>query len=448
MGMFRRKAERRITFRPFPLKEETGCLLNPYRGFYTICRMHADSPILDEKNIPVQQYVPPADHTMVLLEINLQHFREGDISPEALEIMRAAFEHFASLGLAMILRFTYDWDGQGALNEPGSLSIILQHMGQLSPLLMAYGSHIYILQGLFIGSWGEMHNTRYAAQSYLITLAEQLAACSSPHTYISVRCPSQWRTIFRCYSPLSFDDARRSSIRARFGLFNDAILGSETDMGTYGSLSRSASTSYMDKLNRYDEILFQTQLCRYVPNGGEVLHASALNDFRPALRTMTAMRLSYLNSNYDRTVLDKWAGGRNGTGVFKKLSDLHYIDAHLGYRFALKKKELHFDQRRCSIRWMIANRGFAPCYRPVEVHLVLCGSDGKLLMEHRVDTDVRTWLPESNVALACEFELPKAEAQRMTLGLRLRDPLTGKEIRLCNTPPLPYLTNPIGEFVL
>ena len=443
--MFKRKVENRIVFRPFPLKEETGCLLNPYRGFYVICRMHADSLILEEKNIPVDTFIPPEGHTLVLLEINIQHFREGDISAQALENIRKAFAHFASLGIGMILRFTYDWNGQGAMNEPSSLSIILQHMRQLSPLLMAYGPHIYILQGLFIGSWGEMHNTRYASQSYLITLAEQLAACSSPHTFIAVRCPSQWRAIFRCYSPLSFAEARRSGMQARFGLFNDAIMGSETDMGTYGALSRSASTAYDDKLNRYDEILFQTQLCRYVPNGGEVLNASAMNDFKPALRTMAAMRLSYLNSNYDRAVLDKWARGHSGSGAFRKLNDLQYVDAHLGYRYALQKRDVHFNGNRICVKLSIANQGFSPCYRPVEVHVVLCDDQGGVVLEHQVDTDLRSWLPECPVQLQCEFEMPKLSQRRLLLGLRLQEAATGKQIRLCNTPEMPALANPLGE---
>lgn len=448
MGIFRRKTAKGAAFRPFHLKEATDCLPNPYRGFYTICRMHADSLILEEKDIPVTEYQPPLGHTLVLLEINLQHFRAGDISPEALENVRAAFAHFTDIGISMILRFTYDWDGQGALNEPTSLSIILRHMGQLSPLLISYGPQIYILQGLFIGSWGEMHNTRYASANHLIALMEQLAECSSPHTYIAVRCPNQWRTIFRCYSPLSFSDMKRNDIRTRVGLFNDAIMGSETDLGTYGSLSRRVSTSYMDKLNRYDEILFQAQLCRFVPNGGEVLHASALNDFKPALRTMTAMRVSYLNSNYDRTVLDKWDGCHAGLGAFKKLSGLQYIDAHLGYRYALLKREVVCSQRGCSVKLNIANNGFSPCYRPVDVHLLLCDEQGKVLEEKQVDTDVRSWMPESTVQLSCDMVWPENCGKRILLGIRLTERLTGRQIRLCNTPPLASLTNPIGEFLL
>ena len=444
--MFRRKAEKQIVFRPFPLKEETGFLGNPYRGFYAICRMYAQSPILDEKNIPVTRYQPPQGHTLVLLEINLQHFSDQMLSAQALENIGTAFRHFADMNLAMIVRFVYDWEGQGALKEPSSLSVILQHMGQLSPLLMQYGSHIYILQGLFIGSWGEMHNTRYTAQRHLIALAEQLAACSSPHTYIAVRCPNQWRTIFRCYSPLSLGEARRNGMQSRFCLFNDAIMGSETDMGTYGSLSRAVSTSYSDKLNRYDEILFQSQLCRYVPNGGEVLHASSLNDFKPAVRTLEAMRVSYLNCNYDRAVLEKWVKGHNCPHPFRKQNDLEYIGARLGYRYALQKSEVLVAQNQLMVRLSLANLGFAPCYRPLNVCLMLTDGEGRTLASCPVNADTRAWLPETPISFAAQFPLPEsALSQKTYLALQLTDPILKCPVRLCNTPPLPFLINPIGE---
>lgn len=446
--MFKRKAEKRIVFHSFPFKEETGFLGNPYRGFYAICRLYAESPILEEKNIPITEYQPPEGHTLSLLEINLQHFRESSISAEALENIGCAFRHFADLGMAMMVRFMYDWEGQGALHEPGDLSIILQHMGQLSPLLMQYGHYIYVIQGLFIGSWGEMHNTRYSSQRHLIALAEHLAACSSPHTFIGVRCPSQWRAIFRCYSPLSFKDAKRSGIHARFCLFNDAIMGSETDMGTYGSLSRSASTSFADKLNRYDEILFQSQLCRYVPNGGEVLNNSPLNDFRPAVRTLEAMRISFLNCNYDKAVLNKWAKGKSSTGPFRRLNDLQYIGDRLGYRYALQKCEAHVSQGQLQVKLLIVNQGFAPCYRSMDVSLLLSNEQEQIVSNQPLETDVRTWLPESPVTLQANLPLPEEEKGRLTLSLRITEPLLQKEIRLCNLPCTQNFNNLIGEIVL
>lgn len=418
---------------------------------YAICRLHADRSMLDEHDVPVWEYHPPLEHSLALIEINLQRFRDGEISDAALENICNVFRHFAAIKVEMIVRFVYDWEGQGAMYEPQRLSIILNHMEQLSDILKEYGAHIYILQGLFIGSWGEMHNTRYNSQTELITLARKLAECSSPHTFIAVRCPNLWRSIFRTYSTPSYADIQRGSLQSRFCLFNDAIMSSDTDMGTYGSVSRSVSLSCTDKLCRYDEITFQGQLCRYVPNGGEVLHASPLNDIKTALRTMEMMRLSYLNSNYDRTVLNKWRNGAHQTGAFRKASDLDFISAHLGYRYHLMRSEVSCIPGETSVRAKLTliNRGFAACHRPLNVSLVLCSTEGNEEWAYPLDTDVRTWQPGKAVELEAVFA-PPASGICCIVGLRLQCPLTKKMIRLANSPdPIRnVLINPIGELIL
>lgn len=434
-----------------PLKEKTEELNNPFRGFYTICRMHADSAVLEEYNVRVEEFRPPLDQSMVLLEINLLNFRDCDVSEAALANIGRAFCHFADLGLCMIVRFVYDWDGHGALSEPRQLSRILRHMEQLSPLLRQYGSHLFILQGLFIGSWGEMHNTRYASQSDLIALATKLAECSSPHTYIAVRCPNQWRTIFKTYSPLSAGEAAKGGMKARFCLFNDAITGSETDMGTYGSVTRSAATSVSDRMTRADEIAFQSRLCRYVPNGGEVLNASPLNDGKAAVRSMEAMRISYLNCNYDKAVLSKWRNARWGTGAFRKLSDYQYISAHLGYRFHLTRCELKRDGAAGGLllRMTVVNRGFAPIYRPVNVSLLL-QDEQQGSCSIPVDVDARTWLPGKSAEFTVRLNGEEIHPGKWAIGLQMVCPLTRREIRLANTPEgvVSGMLNPIGELML
>lgn len=454
--MFRLKRSKGPVWKPYALRESVRDPGNPYRGFYSICRMHADSEMLEEHQIPVDQFELPDGQTMVLLEINLQHFRSDDLSPAALDLIDRAFRHFDAIGASLILRFMYDWEGQGAMHEPATLGVILRHMEQLAPMLHAYGALIYIVQGLFIGSWGEMHNTRYTSQSDLITLAAKLAECTSPHTYIALRCPHYWRMIFRTYSPASFKDVLRGNLQARFCLFNDALLGSDTDLGTYGTLSRSASTHCSDKLNRYEEINFQNQLCRYVPNGGEVIRESPLNDIRNAVRTLSAIHLSYLNSNYDRAVLDKWRNGSQGGygGVFRKASDYDYIAAHLGYRFHLLKSDLVVSKQSDTpheLRLTLVNKGFSACYRPLNVSIVLCHADSDDLWEIPLSTDTRTWQPDEIIPLHAALHFPiSQESIRCLVGLRIQCPLSGQEIRLANTAAIPdaAFTNPIGELML
>lgn len=452
--MFRLNTRRRISWLPYKLHECTEPLHNPYRGMYTILRMHADETISKtDQTSGSDLHNIPADQTMILLEINLQHYRDRTLSDAALENIEKTFRDFEQRGYHLILRFVYDWEGQGAMHEPATISIILGHMEQLSPLLKKYGGLIYILQGLFIGSWGEMHNTRYSSIGDLTRLAATLARCSAPETFIALRCPWHWRAIFKTYSPLSYSDLMHAVPQARFCLFNDAILSSDTDMGTYGTIPRSASISLTDKLCRYDELAFQQLLCRYVPNGGEVLHASPLNDVKPALKAMAAMRLSYLNSNYDTCVLDKWHKSHTGLSkAFRHLSDYDYISAHLGYRYVLADSRLtrdRFAPETAQLHLTVTNNGLSACYRPLEVSLVLQHSQSREEIILLIDADVRTWQPQQRCEMLISLPSDMLHGRYYT-SLRLRCALTGREIRLANRHEQPdtHMTNPIGELIL
>ena len=97
------------------------------------------------------------------------------------------------------------------------------------------------------------------------------------------------------------------------------------------------NTNYNDAWTREDELAFQNDLCRYVPNGGEVIIDNVYNDFDNAVKDLSQMHVSYLNSDYDSTVLNKWKETIvNGTDdVWNGMSGYDYIKRHLGYRYVL-----------------------------------------------------------------------------------------------------------------
>ena len=98
-----------------------------------------------------------------------------------------------------------------------------------------------------------------------------------------------------------------SSLASRLGLYNDGMLGSANDTGTYGDKAAAdLDTNYSDAWTREDELAFQNDLCLYVPNGGEVIIDNVYNDFDNAVKDLSQMHVSYLNSEYDSTVLNKW----------------------------------------------------------------------------------------------------------------------------------------------
>ena len=142
------------------------------------------------------------------------------------------------------LRFLYDWDGIAQTTEPNSLDLILTHMDQVSTLVNQHCDSVYIMQGIFIGNWAEMHHSNFMDDRSVKTLIHHLNEVIDPSIYLSVRTPSQWRMINEVYDlPAQFPAfGAGTSLMGRLGFFNDGILGSESDLGTYGDTARQDAT--------------------------------------------------------------------------------------------------------------------------------------------------------------------------------------------------------------
>ncbi len=149
--------------------------------------------------------------------------------------------------------------------------------------------------------------------------------------------PSQWRGITRIKEP-DRENLAKDPLAIRLGLYNDGMLGNETDYGTYGS----KETGGEGRLRREDELTFQNELCRYVPNGGEVINDNSYNDFQNAIRDLGIMHVTYLNEGHDEAVLEKWKNTKvTGGGCFHGMDGYTYIERHLGYRLLITGTEFY-----------------------------------------------------------------------------------------------------------
>jgi hypothetical protein len=405
---------------------------------YSIFHFYADSEWMQPEEVLIEDISVHPNQQLCLLEINLCHFNETPLSEVALHIIRRIFMHFVDRGKQMIVRFLYDWDGKGILNEPKDLAIILGHMKQLSPLLKEYTDNIYILQGLFIGSWGEMHNSRYLGERQMVILASQMYECAGEHTQIALRCPSFWRLIFKTVQPLEEETAFTNIRKARFSLFNDGIMASETDYGTYGSISAKDTGTYSEKWVRKEELEFQGMLCRYVSNGGEVINDNSYNNVPLATETLKEMRISYLHSKYDERVLNKWKASRSGVTnvLWRGKTAYEYITAHLGYRFTIEDASLSLVADKVStLKAMIRirNMGFAPCYHRFQVKFVIRTSSFSELYEYNVDTDTRKWMPEERVGLEAYIPTSDLGCHKYILCFGIYDPRSQKPIQIASS---------------
>ena len=271
----------RANYMPEPCTESADELSNPYIGFYHMYGYVLGSDSLS--NLPAASDSDAKNRQgIVMLEVNLQNFSNEDLSDSALSQLDTILSAWQRHGSQVILRFLYDWDGKAMETEPQSLEQILRHMDQTAEVVNRYTDCVFLMQGIFVGNCGEMNNSHYMSDEDCTTLMHHLAEVTDPSVFLSVRTPVQRRKILDSSERPTKETAFDGSLSSRLGLFNDGMLGTANDTGTYGDTAASADT-YRSAWVREDELSFQNELCNFVPNGGEVTLDNPLNDLAHAI---------------------------------------------------------------------------------------------------------------------------------------------------------------------
>lgn len=413
--------------------ETAESLENPDRGFYAIYGFQIRDESVRYAEELAERMKEDTDTVLAMIQINLQEYRFGELSNAALENIEDLFRALAGTGKRWIVRFLYDWNGENAQYEPQDIEIIKGHMRQVSGILNEYKDCIFTMQGLFIGNWGEMNGTAYSDQESLGELAEQLAAVTDEDIFLSVRMPAQWRKIAETADPEGHGVFSR-----RLGLFNDGMLGNVSDYGTYSDRTREEAGDF-SAWTREEELAFQEQLCGKVPNGGEVIVDNPYNDFEAALADLKTMHITYLNKNYDKAVLEKWAETIVHTDdCFDGMDGLSYIERHLGYRLLISEAEISYTPGRDTVELELAfrNVGFAPLYRSCNMRIVMQKESGELLFEKELQAEELSGLTGGNgsaerAVLSIVLPLPENEGA-YEVYLEVTDPRSGEDIILAN----------------
>lgn len=358
--------------------ESSRILKNPNRGFYHIWGFYITDESMDWENVILSKGVDDG-FSLELVEINLQEYRDGLISDKGIRNLKELFEGLAKQDKHYVARFLYDWDGRNMEVEPSNIDIIVGHIKQLKPILQKHADSIFVLQSLLVGDCGEIHDTKFADTKSLRILASELAAVSTSDTYLAVRTPVQWRKITQTYGNKELKE--NSPYKNRLGLYNDGMLGNVYDCGTYGDQKRKQAGKYK-AWTREEEIDFQDNLCRAVPNGGEVVLVNEYNDIDRAICDMEKMHITYINQDHDLQVMEKWRNSTVDTDdIFDGMDGISYMQARLGYRLVLRECQMQqaFWKDKLYIRLDISNSGFAPIYKACDASLTFVPKteDGK-----------------------------------------------------------------------
>lgn len=423
-----------IRMKNVSFQESARELRNPGRGFYNLYRFM----ITDEKEnywqLVQELYRDDVNTSLSLVEINLQEYREGEISEAGMGNITSLFQALRELDKQLIVRFLYDWDGESEKYEPETVDIILTHMKQLGKVLQESSDQIFIVQGLFIGNWGEMNGTKYFGDGDMKRLADMMGDVAAHDTYLAVRTPEQWRRITGLKEATE-DALMKHPAAGRISLYNDGMLGSESDYGTY----RVYEVKGKRVSERKEELAFQEALCRWVPNGGEVINDNACNDLAQAVKDLATMHVTYLNEGHDQAVLEKWKKTKiTEKGCYRGMDGYTYIERHLGYRLLIEKSDIRFNSFRDCVEVSVTmkNVGFAPLYRETETELVLYDKEADRRLTFNMEGNLRSLSggnePEKVTKLRTQISVDDLMTGKYEVYFSIIDVKTGQRILLAN----------------
>lgn len=405
---------RQVTWEAEYFEESGSALTNPDCGWYEIYGYHIGDGAALSSNLSSHLMDVDRDIRLVLLEINLQEYRTTDISEEGLQQIEEVLSGWERLTKChMVLRFLYDWNGHGEAAEPDNIQQIQRHITQVAPLVNAHKGSILVWQGILVGDVGEMHGSKFLDEESLGTLMSTIADAIDPQIFLAVRTPRQLRAILD----------RNATLSSRLGLFNDGMLGSVSDLGSYD--------------DRQAELEFQQELCKVVPNGGEVVIDNPYNDCPAAYDDLATMHVSYLNHWHHKEVLDKWKATayQGDNTAFAGVSAYDYIGAHLGYRYVLRDTDVvyNYKNQTATLSIDISNVGFAPAYRKYESRLLLVNTMDNSTSVVSLDLDNRTWSAGEDTTVSVDIPLADCEDGTYQVYLKLWDTQSGEQIEFGNT---------------
>ncbi len=299
------------------------------------------------------------DFQMYHLRIDISQL-SPQISSQAQRTLDSALKFYFDNQKNVILRFSYDSYFEGNINAEPQMDTIISHIKQLAEIINDNYLVVTAVEAGMIGPWGEMHSSDIATPSNINAVIDAWLEYA-PNTNILVRTPKMiYDYLGISYEDITTYDFVADEKTSRLGLFNDAFLSTDSDMGTY--------------TNRQSEIEWIQNNIKSSAYGGEALSSEiGLNDFPDCLDEMYALNLSYLNYEYDEKVISLWQNTN-----YEDTTAYDYIASHLGYRLTLSNSVFRYNSefKKLEIDLTIQNDGFSNYVREKDIVIIFVDESG------------------------------------------------------------------------
>ena len=314
--------------------------------------------------------------------VSLSDYRYRSLDASFLNALREGFAQIRQQGAKVIPRFAYvvpnsSFQGTGGeVAEDASLDRVIEHIGQLAPVLRENLDVIAWFEAGFIGAWGEWHGSMNGldSNSSKDRVREALLANFPVERQILFRVPAdvrRWSPQGRedlnaddgaesdpsAWKParLAMDSARRiRSDARRTGMHNDCFMSGETDAGTYPTGDLRDFTRAWNRNGT-----FGGEMCNTWPQRSS---CGAIQEEGPAYQ------VAYLNNSFQMpNFRSQWRqGGCEATAV-----------AAIGPRIALESiSHPTSTSGAMTVTVSIRNLGWSRIYNRRSLEVVLLGSGG------------------------------------------------------------------------
>jgi len=385
--------------------EAAGDVINPERGFYSYVDLIGANDL---------SWVRDDDgNSLAFAYVRLDDYRDRALDATLLDALADSFDTIRAAGLKLVLRFAYNFGPYPDSEPDAPLAQVLEHIGQVGPIVSANEDALAVLQAGFIGAWGEWHtstNNLTDPANKAAILAALLDAIPADRM-VQLRYPPDKMGSYP--TPLDAASGFSQTDQARIGHHNDCFLSSANDVGTYGTQDATMA----------EEQAYIAADSRFVPMGGETCAVyPSRSDCAPALAEMEMLGLSYLNEDYHQDVIAGW----KDQGCYDE------IRRRLGYRLVLVQA-IHSERVRpggiLQLTVDIENRGFAALFNPRPLLVVLSNAGARYEVV-LTDVDVRRFAAGESSTVATRLRLPAdIEPGEYELAIWLPDPSTALRAR-------------------
>lgn len=392
----------------YMLNEYKGDSPSPERGFYKYYSVNSYGypEYFDLSRNSDFSKVRSEGFSLISSRISLAEFRGRPLTEVFLAKLQNGFDAVTAAGLKVILRFNYNNSNSAGPDAP--LSIVTEHIRQLSPVLSRNADVIAVLQAGFIGAWGEWHSSTHGLETNdaMTKVVLELLRSLPQVLSIQIRYPHFKKDVLNTYNEKL---NKNEKMLRRVGFHNDCILGADNDL-TY-------PVARVNELTRYVSLESE-----HVPVGGETCRNYPPRTNCPsAMTNLRVQHFVYLNADYLPEVIEKW----KNDGCYQE------IKKQLGYRYIIKTIDAPVSRRigeSIRIEVQVENKGWAIPIKPRPLIIKLIAKSGSSI-EKEVIPDMREICAGCTVNKSMEFDTSGQDLLGGPIDLLIYSPDSSPRLR-------------------